>query len=176
MSPSCNDPTSKVLPAPTAMPSGWKSFGRGIERGAGDAAAIVSTRAGTASSPVRSRSLAMAHSSRPVSPFDSAPWARRCRWRLRASREWAARRPARASRGCGRYGEELHAMTRYVIGPDVALRLARDRAVVREEHELLAPTLIRSQLLSLLHQAVGRGEMTKREAEQRLTYVRELRL
>ena len=67
-------------------------------------------------------------------------------------------------------------MTRYVIGPDVALRLAGERAVVRDEHQLLAPTLIRSQLLSLLHQAVGRGEMTKREAEQRLTYVRELRM
>jgi len=67
-------------------------------------------------------------------------------------------------------------MTRYVIGPDVALRLARDRAVVREEHELLAPTLIRSQLLSLLHQAVVRGELTKGDAEQRLAYVRQLRM
>ncbi|MGZ4598873.1 MAG: hypothetical protein ACXVYY_00385 [Oryzihumus sp.] len=67
-------------------------------------------------------------------------------------------------------------MTRYVIGPDVALRLAQDRAVVRAEHQLLAPALLRSQLLSLLYQAVCRGELTKKEAEQRLGYVRGLRL
>jgi predicted nucleic acid-binding protein len=67
-------------------------------------------------------------------------------------------------------------MTRYVIGPDVALRLAQERAVVRAEHQLLAPTLLRSQLLSLLYQAVSRGDLTKEEADQRLGYVRELRL
>ena len=38
-------------------------------------------------------------------------------------------------------------MTKYVIGPDVALRLAHDDAVIRPEHEVLAPTLLRSQLL-----------------------------
>jgi hypothetical protein len=31
-------------------------------------------------------------------------------------------------------------MTNYVIGPDVTLRLARDGAVVADEHQLLAPT------------------------------------
>ncbi len=67
-------------------------------------------------------------------------------------------------------------MTKYVIGPDVADRLARDRAVIRDEHQILAPTLIRSQLVSLLFQAVNRGELTKKEAEQRLDYVRGLRI
>jgi predicted nucleic acid-binding protein len=67
-------------------------------------------------------------------------------------------------------------MTRYVIGPDVALHLARERTVIRDEHQLVAPALIRSQMLSLLHQAVNRGEMTKKEAAQRLAYVRGLRL
>lgn len=67
-------------------------------------------------------------------------------------------------------------MTRYVIGPDVALLLARERTVIRDEHQLVAPALIRSQMLSLLHQAVSRGEMTKKEAAQRLAYVRGLRL
>ena len=67
-------------------------------------------------------------------------------------------------------------MTRYVIGPDVALRLAHDRAVIGAGHQLLAPTLLRSQLLSLLFQAVGRGELTKKDAELRLDYVRGLRL
>ena len=67
-------------------------------------------------------------------------------------------------------------MTRYVIAPDVALRLAGDRAVIRAEHQLLAPTLLRSQVLSFLYQAVQRGEMTKKAAEERLTYVRGLRV
>jgi predicted nucleic acid-binding protein len=67
-------------------------------------------------------------------------------------------------------------MTRYVIGPDVALRLAGERAVIRDDHQLVAPTLLRSQLLTLLFQAVARGELTKKEAEQRLDYVRGLRI
>lgn len=67
-------------------------------------------------------------------------------------------------------------MTRYVIRPDVAIRLARDDAVIRDEHELLAPTLLRSQVLSLLHQAVQGGELAPQEAENALGYVRGLRL
>ena len=67
-------------------------------------------------------------------------------------------------------------MTRYVIGPDVALRLAQERTQVAAEHQLVAPTLLRSQLLSLLFQAVHRGEMTKREADGHLDVVRGRRL
>lgn len=67
-------------------------------------------------------------------------------------------------------------MTRYVIGPEVANRLAQDQAVIGDGHQILAPTLLRSQLLSLLYQAVSRGELTKKEAEQRLDYVRQLRI
>jgi predicted nucleic acid-binding protein len=67
-------------------------------------------------------------------------------------------------------------MSRYVIGPDVALRLAADRAEVRSEHQLVAPTLIRSQLLSSLYRSVRRGELTRRDAGQRLDYFRGLRV
>jgi predicted nucleic acid-binding protein len=67
-------------------------------------------------------------------------------------------------------------MTRFVIGPDVAMHLARDHAVMPAKHQLLAPTLLRSQLLSRLYQAVNRGELTKRDAEHHLDYVRGLRL
>jgi len=68
-------------------------------------------------------------------------------------------------------------MTRYVIGPDVALRLARnDLSIAEGAHRLLAPTLFRSQVLSLLYQAVHRGEMTRQDAERRLDYVRGLRI
>jgi len=67
-------------------------------------------------------------------------------------------------------------MTRYVIGPDVAIRLARDQAVIRGGHQILAPALLRSQVLSLLYQAVRRGEMTRKDAERQLEYVRGLRI
>jgi predicted nucleic acid-binding protein len=67
-------------------------------------------------------------------------------------------------------------MTRYVIGPDVAIRLARDEGVIRGDHQILAPALLRSQVLSLLYQAVRRGEMTRKDAERQLNYVRGLRM
>jgi len=67
-------------------------------------------------------------------------------------------------------------MTRYVITPDAAIRLARDQAVIRREHRILAPALLRSQVLSLLYQAVQRGEMTRKDAELQLNYVRGLRM
>jgi predicted nucleic acid-binding protein len=67
-------------------------------------------------------------------------------------------------------------MARYVIGPDAALRLAQERAVISEAHRLMAPTLLRSQLLSLLYRAVRSGQLTKADAERQLTYVRSLRL
>jgi predicted nucleic acid-binding protein len=67
-------------------------------------------------------------------------------------------------------------MTRYVISPDVALRLARDEVVILNEHQILAPTLIRSQILSLLYRAVREGELAKPEADRQLGYVRALRM
>lgn len=67
-------------------------------------------------------------------------------------------------------------MPRYVIGPDVARRLAQERAEIAAGNQLVAPTLLRSQLLSLLYQAVRRGELTKQEAERQLAYVRGLQI
>jgi predicted nucleic acid-binding protein len=67
-------------------------------------------------------------------------------------------------------------MTRYVIGPDVATRLAHERAVISDEHRILAPTLLRSHVLSSLYQAVQRGELTRKDAEERLDYIRGLRI
>ena len=67
-------------------------------------------------------------------------------------------------------------MTRFVIGPDVALHLARDEAVIAEDHQLLAPTLLRSHVLSLLYQSVRRGDVTQAEADRQLDYLRGLRI
>jgi hypothetical protein len=67
-------------------------------------------------------------------------------------------------------------LTRFVIGPDVALRLAHDEVVIPDEHQLLAPTLLRSQVLSLLYRAVRDGELTKKDADRQLSYGRALRM
>lgn len=67
-------------------------------------------------------------------------------------------------------------MPRFVIGPDVALYLAHHEAVIADEHQLLAPTLLRSQLLSLLYRAVREAELTRSDADRRLDYVRGLRI
>lgn len=67
-------------------------------------------------------------------------------------------------------------MTRYVIGPEVALRLAQDEVVISDKHQLLAPTLLRSEVLSLLYRAVRDGEVTRKDADRQLNYVRALRI
>ena len=63
-----------------------------------------------------------------------------------------------------------------MIDPRVALHLAQNEVTVLGGHQLLAPTLLRSQLLSMLYQAVRRGEMSKADAERHLDYVRGLRI
>ena|SRR5689334_8792006 len=60
-------------------------------------------------------------------------------------------------------------MTRFVVDSGVVLKLARDGYEVPPEHELLAPTLLRSQMLSDLHEAVHRGEIPADEAFALLT-------
>ncbi len=67
-------------------------------------------------------------------------------------------------------------MPKYVISPDVGLHLAEHESVIGDEYQLLAPTLFRSQTLSMLYRTVRKGEITKKEADRRLTYVRALRI
>ena len=67
-------------------------------------------------------------------------------------------------------------MTRFVIGPDVAFHLAQAQAVVPTRHQLVAPTLIRSQVLAELYGRVQRGELDRKAAEHQLDYLRGLRL
>jgi predicted nucleic acid-binding protein len=50
-------------------------------------------------------------------------------------------------------------MTRFVVDAGVVIHLASQGIDVSPEHELLAPTLLRSQTLSALHEAVARGEI-----------------
>lgn len=65
-------------------------------------------------------------------------------------------------------------MTRYVVDAGAVLRLVATEGEVASHHELLAPTLLRSQTLSLLHESVQRGELTASVAQAHLTRVRRL--
>lgn len=50
-------------------------------------------------------------------------------------------------------------MTRFVVDAGVVLRLAGESIDIAAEHQLLAPTLLRSETLSALHEAVARREI-----------------
>jgi predicted nucleic acid-binding protein len=67
-------------------------------------------------------------------------------------------------------------MTRHVIGPDVTLVLAEQQASVAKHHRLLAPTLLRSQVLAQLFAEVQAGRLTRKEAGVRLDYLRRLQI
>ena len=62
-------------------------------------------------------------------------------------------------------------MTRFVVDVGAVLHLVSEEISVRPEHELLAPTLLRSQVLSALHEAVARGELPADVARERLERV-----
>jgi predicted nucleic acid-binding protein len=65
-------------------------------------------------------------------------------------------------------------MTRFVVDAGAVLHLASARIEVSGEHELLAPTLLRSQTLSALHEAVHRGEIPADDALEHLTWIRRM--
>ena len=62
-------------------------------------------------------------------------------------------------------------MTRFVLDASAVLHLASVGVKVRGAHKLLAPTLLRSQTLSAMHEAVQRGEITADAARERLTRI-----
>ena len=59
-------------------------------------------------------------------------------------------------------------MGRFVVDTGAVLQLVSDNIEVPDEHRLLAPTLLRSQVLSALHEAVARGELPADVARDRL--------
>jgi predicted nucleic acid-binding protein len=62
-------------------------------------------------------------------------------------------------------------MTRFVVDAGAVLHLVSEEVQVSGEHELLAPTLLRSQTLSALHEAVQRGEIPVEVGRERLAQV-----
>jgi predicted nucleic acid-binding protein len=62
-------------------------------------------------------------------------------------------------------------MTRFVVDASAVLHLVSAEVEVSAAHELLAPTLLRSQTLSALHEAVLRGELPDEVGRDRLARV-----
>lgn len=62
-------------------------------------------------------------------------------------------------------------MTRFVVDASAVLHLASVGIRVSARHKLLAPTLLRSQTLSALHEAVQRGEVPAAIARDRLARI-----
>jgi predicted nucleic acid-binding protein len=67
-------------------------------------------------------------------------------------------------------------MTRFVVDTGAVLHLADAGVEVSGEHKLLAPTLLRSQTLSALHEAVQRGEIPADIARDRLARIRRMKI
>jgi predicted nucleic acid-binding protein len=62
-------------------------------------------------------------------------------------------------------------MTRFVVDVSAVVHIVASDVAVAAEHELLAPTLLRSQVLSTLHEEVHRGELPADVAGDRLARI-----
>ncbi len=67
-------------------------------------------------------------------------------------------------------------MTRFVVDVSAVLHLVEHGIEVAGEHELLAPTLLRSQALSTVHEAVRRGDLSAQVGRDRLDRVGRLKI
>ena len=67
-------------------------------------------------------------------------------------------------------------MTRFVVDCETLLRVASGEIEVAAEHQLVAPTLVRSQALSALYQAARRGEISAAEGIEQVTRINSLRV
>jgi predicted nucleic acid-binding protein len=62
-------------------------------------------------------------------------------------------------------------MAKFVVDAGAVLNLVSAEVEVSDAHKLLAPTLLRSQTLSALHEAVQRGEVPADVARERLSRI-----
>ncbi len=67
-------------------------------------------------------------------------------------------------------------VTRFVIDCETLLRIAAGEVDVAAQHELVAPTLVRSQALSRLYEAARRGEISPAEGIERVTRINSLKV
>jgi predicted nucleic acid-binding protein len=67
-------------------------------------------------------------------------------------------------------------VTRFVVDRDTLLGIAAGEIEVRAEHQLVAPTLVRSQALSALYEASRRGEISATDGLERVTRINSLKV
>jgi predicted nucleic acid-binding protein len=67
-------------------------------------------------------------------------------------------------------------VTRFVVDADTLLRIAAGEVNVAEGHQLVAPTLVRSQALATLYEAARRGEITAVEGLERVRRLNSLKV
>ena len=67
-------------------------------------------------------------------------------------------------------------MTRFVVDCETLLRVAAGEVEVAPEHQLVAPTLVRSQALAALYEATRRGEISAADGIERVTRINSLKV
>jgi predicted nucleic acid-binding protein len=67
-------------------------------------------------------------------------------------------------------------VTRFVVDCETLLGIAAGEIEVAAEHELVAPTLVRSQALASLYEAARRGEISAAEGIERVTRINSLKV
>lgn len=67
-------------------------------------------------------------------------------------------------------------MTRFVVDCETLLRIAAREVEVAAEHQLVAPTLVRSQALAALYEAARRGDISAAEGIERVTRINSLKV
>jgi predicted nucleic acid-binding protein len=67
-------------------------------------------------------------------------------------------------------------VTRFVVDCETLLRIAAGEIKVAADHELVAPTLIRSQALAATYEAARRGEISTDEGMERVTRINSLKV
>jgi predicted nucleic acid-binding protein len=67
-------------------------------------------------------------------------------------------------------------VTRFVVDCETLLGIAAGEIEVAAEHQLVAPTLVRSQALAALYKAARRGEISVAEGFERVTRVNSLKV
>jgi predicted nucleic acid-binding protein len=67
-------------------------------------------------------------------------------------------------------------VTRFVVDCETLLRIAAGEVEVGAEHQLVAPTLVRSQALCALYEAARRGELSAAEGRERVKRINSLRV
>lgn len=67
-------------------------------------------------------------------------------------------------------------MTRFVVDCETLLRIAAGEIEVAPGHQLVAPTLVRSQALAAMYQAARRGDISAAEGIERVTRMNSLKV